>query len=305
MAVIRELPSGRPHVLEPEHSVGRGPLSALRVAERYVSAQHAILRYSEGGWELKDLGSRNGTYLNGSRIPPGKEQRLRAGARMAFGKLERQWELVDDSAPRAMAVPLEGGEPVMVENGLLALPSTDDPRVTIYRGGDGGWVIEHSKEDALPLSNLQVLQVDGRPWRFCCVEDIASTVLSRSQIEVRQLRLSFSVSRDEEFVELVCEWGDLRFDLGTRAHNYLLLTLARRRLAAEAEGEPAAAAGWFHQEELARALDVALPQLHNDVFRIRKQFANIGVVNAASIIERRPRTQQLRIGTSGLSVVTI
>lgn len=305
MAAIRELPSGTPRLLEPEHSVGRGPLSALRVTEGYVSAQHAILRYSDGGWELKDLGSRNGTYLNGARIPPGKEQRLRTGARIAFGKLERQWELVDDSAPQAMAVPLEGGEPVLVENGLLALPSADDPRVTIYRGADGGWVLEHSKDDTLPLTNLQTLHIDGRPWRFCCVEDVATTALSNSRIEVRQLRLSFSVSRDEEFVELVCEWGDRRYALGTRAHNYLLLTLARRRLAAVAEGAPAAAAGWFDQEELARALDVALPQLHNDVFRIRKQFANIGVVNAASIIERRPGTQQLRIGTSGLSVVTI
>src|SRR5690606_3660854 len=132
MGAIREVSTGRILLLEPEHLVGRAPSSALRLAERYVSAQHAIVRWTDAGWELKALGSRNGTYLEGARVQPGKEYRLERGARIAFGKIEQEFELVDVTPPQVMAIPGDGGEPVLAEGDLLALPSNDDPRVTIY-----------------------------------------------------------------------------------------------------------------------------------------------------------------------------
>jgi hypothetical protein len=45
---------------------------------------------------------------------------------------------------------------------------------------------------------------------------------------------------------------------------------------------------------------MASPQLNVDVFRIRKQFADKGVLDAATLVERRPR--QLRIGTGRISI---
>ena len=60
--------------------------------------------------------------------------------------------------------------------------------------------------------------------------------------------------------------------------------------------------GWLYQEDLAHDPTMAPPQLNIDVFRIRKQFAAIDVVDAANIVERRPRTRQLRLGTGRLSV---
>jgi hypothetical protein len=306
MGLIRELPSSPPMMLEPEHLVGRAPLSALRIGERYVSAQHAVLRWNGESWELKDLGSRNGTFIDGIRIAPGRHHAIRAGARMAFGKLERQWELVDAAPPSAMAVPLDGGDPVLLEDGLLAVPSTEDPRATIYRGADGEWVLEQVTESISPVANLQTFEVGGRTWRFCFPENLHTTAISKHpKLEVRHLQLTFSVSRDEEYVQLNCTSGAARFDLGTRAHNYLLLTLARRRIADAAEGLPETSCGWFYHEDLARLLGVGPPQLNNDVFRIRKQFVSIGVVDAPNIIERRPRTQQLRIGSGALNVIII
>jgi pSer/pThr/pTyr-binding forkhead associated (FHA) protein/S1-C subfamily serine protease len=50
---------------------GREPDSAVVVggdAAKVVSARHAELRFENGAWLLVDLGSRNGTYLNGKRI---------------------------------------------------------------------------------------------------------------------------------------------------------------------------------------------------------------------------------------------
>jgi hypothetical protein len=308
MGSIRDMSSGKTQALEPEHLIGRAPTCALTFPHRFVSAQHAAIRWNGSRWEVRDLGSRNGTFLDGTRLKSGEECPLRVGSKIAFGKLGAvQWELVDESAPRVMAVPVEGGDPVLLDGELLALPSNDDPRITIYRSSDGTWVLEQPDESIAPITNLQTFEVDGRAWRFCCTESIRTTSLAvaPSELEVRHLQLSFSVSRDEEHVQLFMTCGGSSFDMGARTHNYLLLTLARRRLEDATEGIAETTCGWIYQEDLAHDPTMAPPQLNIDVFRIRKQFAALGVVDAANIVERRPRTRQLRIGTGYISIAKL
>jgi hypothetical protein len=91
-------------------------------------------------------------------------------------------------------------------------------------------------------------------------------------------------------------------DLGVRKHHYLLLTLARRRIKDVARRLPDSSCGWVDLDELSHDPTMAGPSLNLDVFRIREQFAAAGVIDAAGIIERRPRARQLRIGTGQLSV---
>ena len=306
MGQIKESTTQLTRLLEADHVVGRAHSNALCINERYVSAQHAILRFNGDRWDLRDLGSRNGTYLDGTRIKPGEEYPVRIGSRVSFGKLEQVWEVVDDGAPLAMAVPLDGGAPLQVEGELLALPSSEDPRLTIYRDPDGAWVLEQP-EAISPITNLQTFEVDGRVFRFSCPETNSKTSLMESpfEVEVRHLALLFSVSLDEEHVALRATCGASTFELGTRAHNYLLLTLARRRVADVAEGLPETSCGWIYQEDFPHDPTMASPHLNLDVLRIRKQFAALGVVDAANIIERRPRTRQLRIGVSRISIVTL
>jgi hypothetical protein len=205
-----------------------------------------------------------------------------------------------------MAVPLDGGEPTHSEGELLVLPSTQDPRATIYRNSDGAWLLEQP-ESVSPITNMQVFELDGRAFRFSCPELIPKTSLADRlpDLTVSHLELMFSVSRDEEHVEIQASWGANATNLGARTHNYLLLTLARRRLDDAAEGLPETTCGWIYQEDLAHDPSMAPPQLNIDVFRIRRQFAALGIVDAANIIERRPRTRQLRIGVNRLSVITL
>jgi hypothetical protein len=306
MGTIRETRTGRKQVLEPEHLVGRASTSALCIRERYVSAQHAMLRYTGERWEVKDLSSRNGTFVDGVRLRPGEEPGVRVGARIAFGKIEQEWEVLDALPPAAMAIPLGDGEPVHLDGDLIALPSGDDPRVTIYRDGEGTWVLEQP-ESIATVRNLQVFEVEGQAFRFSCPENVWKTSIAphARELEVGHLSLLFSVSRNEEHVELIVTCGSTTFDLGARSHHYLLLTLARQRLADAAEGLPETSCGWIYQEDLAHDPTMAGPQLNVDVFRIRKQFAALGIVDAASIVERRPRTRQLRIGVQRVSVVTL
>ena len=48
--------------------IGRDPLCRIVVEDPRVSREHVELRFRGGGWRLRDLGSRNGTYAAGARV---------------------------------------------------------------------------------------------------------------------------------------------------------------------------------------------------------------------------------------------
>jgi len=48
--------------------VGRHPSNDLRLQEPAVSSFHAVIEWVTDGWFVRDLGSRNGTSLNGRRL---------------------------------------------------------------------------------------------------------------------------------------------------------------------------------------------------------------------------------------------
>lgn len=58
------LPAPGPYPL----SIGRAPGSMLRLTHHTVSRMHAQLRHTGTGWSLRDLGSSNGTWVNGRRV---------------------------------------------------------------------------------------------------------------------------------------------------------------------------------------------------------------------------------------------
>jgi pSer/pThr/pTyr-binding forkhead associated (FHA) protein len=307
MATITHVESGRVVFLEEHHSIGRAANSALRVGDalRYVSLHHALLYWTGAQWEFKDLASRNGSFLNDVRMAPGEVRLLEAGMRIAFGKSENQWLVNDISAPQTMVVPLGEGDPLLAENELIAIPSAQDPKVTLYRTVDGSWVLEQDIS-VTPIMNQQTFGFDGKTFKFCSVQgDSKTSLASAIGLEVRHLTLEFSVSKDEEHVALRARNGAHYLDLGERNHHYLLLTLARQRQQDATEGLQESACGWVYQDDFAHDPAMAPQQLSVDVFRIRKQFAAAGVTDAAGVIERRPRTKQLRIGAHRISIVTV
>jgi hypothetical protein len=113
----------------------------------------------------------------------------------------------------------------------------------------------------------------------------------------------FEVARDEEHVGLRMTSGGRTLDMGGRSHNYILLTLARRRLADAAEQLPSTSCGWMYHDDLARGPAASRTQLNTDIFRIRRQFGRAGLLDPDAIIERRQAAGQLRIGTSNLTIV--
>lgn len=65
-------------------------LTPFKAFDNGVSRLHAVIRKSDGNVVLVDLGSSNGTYVNGLRIMPNIEQPLRHGDIVALGKLKMQ-----------------------------------------------------------------------------------------------------------------------------------------------------------------------------------------------------------------------
>jgi pSer/pThr/pTyr-binding forkhead associated (FHA) protein len=69
---------------QPEFLIGRGPDCDLRLAEQSVSRHHCILRQSPGGEVIvHDLGSSNGTFVNGERVR--SQALLRSGDELRLG----------------------------------------------------------------------------------------------------------------------------------------------------------------------------------------------------------------------------
>lgn len=83
-------PVGTRFVLSPMTTVGRHADNVIQLDEPSISAQHAELRLTRKGWWVTDLGSTNGTFLNGERIhaPTGMSE----GDVVQFGRVRMQLE---------------------------------------------------------------------------------------------------------------------------------------------------------------------------------------------------------------------
>ncbi len=82
--------------------VGRAVTSDVPVYDPTISRQHAELLLTDGGVRIKDLGSSNGTFLNGARIT---EAVAGDSDVVTFGKVAYRVKAVSAPAPRPQVVP--------------------------------------------------------------------------------------------------------------------------------------------------------------------------------------------------------
>jgi len=62
-------------------------LSDLNAANMGVSRRHAMIRRTASGFEVVDLSSRNGTWLNAERLVPKKPYPLPSGSQLLIGNM--------------------------------------------------------------------------------------------------------------------------------------------------------------------------------------------------------------------------
>lgn len=280
--------------------IGRSPHCTFQIKNRLVSGEHALITWSEeGGWRIRDLGSRNGSFVDGQTIRPGERIRLYAGAELTFA--DERWHLSDDTMPVATARREGDPEPQLATDDLLFLPDDSDPQVMIFADRNAGEWIAEMDDEQRAVKDQSRLTVGGESWLLGLPpiernSEMSSTLgmdelsLALSTLE----RLQFGYSRDEEHVELTIWYRHKPLRVPARSHHYMLLTLARA--IDEDSQSPRAEKGWRYVDDLCRMLNIDSAKLNTLIFRARKQFASLGVGGAARLVERRPATRQLRLG---------
>jgi hypothetical protein len=260
------------------------------------------VRWVDGRWELRDLGSRNGTFVHRRRLGQGERTTLAPGVSFSLGgAIDMTFE--DASPPVASARRAATGTLRVATAGMLVLPDEERPEVSIFEGAGGAWIAEQGDE-ARPVRDHDVVVADGEGW----ILDLPTTGAPTWEVGVDEptletITLRFAVSLDEETIELTIVHEGQAMALPSRTHHYLLLTLARARLAdAEASRD---ARGWVDRDTLRRMLAVERAVLNVDVFRARRQLASLGVRGAVGIIERRPGSTQLRLGTDRVEITRL
>src|ERR1044071_5360017 len=112
--------------------VGRAPTCDVPVFDPTVSRRHAELSLVAGGVKVTDLGSANGTFVNGEKIT---DRTVRGGGGVPFGKVV--FKMQDSAPPRPIPAGI-GGAPA---------------GATIVRSVKGG-----STSFGIPVAELQAPQ---------------------------------------------------------------------------------------------------------------------------------------------------
>src|SRR3954470_14042189 len=76
--------------LRPVNSLGRHPNNSIQLLDKIVSKEHCIVELRGEQYVLRDLGSLNGTYINGDRVQG--EQLLRHGDEIALGSTRARFD---------------------------------------------------------------------------------------------------------------------------------------------------------------------------------------------------------------------
>ncbi len=114
LVVLTGLAAGERHPLGAEQTIGRGRAATLRIADPQASRVHARVRVADGGAEVEDLRSKNGTRLNGIPLDRGPRS-LRPGDEIAVGEtvlaLEDPWPVASRPAQAAGSASAETSRP--------------------------------------------------------------------------------------------------------------------------------------------------------------------------------------------------
>jgi pSer/pThr/pTyr-binding forkhead associated (FHA) protein len=292
MAKLERIADGSIRALSSRCLVGRSPQADLVIDQQYVSADHASIQWNGSHWEIRDLASSNGTFVDGERVGSGKRVPLTRGARLGFGGPDAQLVLVDASAPVALVIRVADGAIKHAEREMIALPDDESVEATIYLGPTG-WVLESGIEEPRPVQDRELLVIGAHTYRLELPLLDESTPIASRAMTLASTTLRFTPGPALSLVS-----GGQATPLEWRWHTPLLLELAKARNADR--GGPTDEAGWREVDELAESLGMNPKVLNVATHQARQQLAGAGLEGAAWIVEVRRGWR--RLGTARVEI---
>ena len=97
-------------------TIGRGTETDVMVAEPSISREHAVVHFTETGWEVEDAGSSQGTAVNWMRLDQGERVRVDTGDRVELGGMAYMVTLLGEPLER----PKPPARPKKVSHGSVS-----------------------------------------------------------------------------------------------------------------------------------------------------------------------------------------
>ncbi|OUS24540.1 hypothetical protein A9Q99_24400 [Gammaproteobacteria bacterium 45_16_T64] len=260
--------------------------TALNYSE--ASRSHAMIAWDGDEWTLLDS-STNGTFVNEVRVASRAEKRLYQDDVINFGGYNKEsWKIIDIAAPRNILLPVTSGLlPIFVDD-IVVLPSEENPDITIYMAMDGGWVCE-SEAGLSAIKSGDLVGTQDCVWRFH--EGLSSVKTKSVEVGISasstHVQSVFDVSQNEEHVSLTIKIDDQEKNFGQRIPHYLILLLARKRIADQAAGIDDREQGWIRKELLSRMSGLDENYINIQVYRFRKSLLKVFPVCLEFIEKRR------------------
>ncbi len=305
MGTLTRLRDSAPIPLISSALVGRAASAWLRLDGPFASNDHAQLWFRDQAWMLKDAGSKNGTFVDGCPLQPGRAVVLACGARIAFGELEPSYQVADVEPPRPIAQDVVTNEIIVGDADGVALPEASRPVALLHRGS-GGWLFESSSGEVEEVEDLETVRVAARLFRLFLPGVSSPTPELDTSFSLRNARFRFRLGKKDAdvAVEVLFQGREIA-RLESCEYGALLLALARAQLADRSCSPDQR--GWRSVAELCEILGMNAPALDVATYRARKSMAATRLLGAAGLIEvkrgwRRlgPDTIEL-IGSNGPS----
>jgi len=276
--------------------VGRSSLADIVLESRRASNEHASIGWYSNQWVLRDLGSSNGTSIDGRTLGPRDRVVLSVGNTLQFGSEAESFRVVDVAPPPPCAVLVGPQTSVWGQRTLLVLPTEAAPEASVFFV-NGNWQVDDGSSTLAPECG-DIIKLPSGYWRLLLPDDPdADGFTAGYELELSRLELVFRISSEAVVLHVVQGSADVR--LPARACIQTLLALAQLRKSGAGQND-----GWVATAELAELRACSPEKINVDVHRLRKLFEEAGVHDAASIVERDD-TKKLRIGVARVREIQV